>query len=189
MSIETLKNITSKAPIKPSQGGSFAVGTIMVVAVAMIGSISVLPAVLSKLGDRVERGRIPVLHKWRSKSESRTWDAIIDRVLKRPAVSGGLALALLVTLSIPAFGLKMGVPGSDSLPRSLPVMQTFDRIQAAFPGGPLPATVAVQAKNVRSPRVKAAIAALTARAIASGDAAGLVAGRHPGATWDCPWSG
>jgi RND superfamily putative drug exporter len=148
---------------------SFAVGTIMVVAVAMIGSISVLPAILSKLGDRVEKGRIPLLHRVRSRNEGAIWGAILDRVLRRPALAAGLALAVLVTLSIPAFGLKMGVPGSDSLPRSLAVMQTYDRIQAAFPGGPLPAQVAVEADNVRSPQMQSAIAELTRRALASGD--------------------
>ena len=148
---------------------SFAVGTIMVVGVAMIGSISVLPAILSKLGDRVEKGRVPLLHRVRSRNEGALWGAILDRVLRRPALSAGIALALLVTMSIPAFGLKMGVPGSDSLPRSLSVMQTYDRIQEAFPGGPLPAIVAVQADDVRTPEMKAAIGELTRRAIATGD--------------------
>jgi len=148
---------------------SFAVGTIMVVGVAMIGSITVLPAILSKLGDRVEKGRVPLLHRLRSRGESRVWSGILDRVLRRPALSAGVALALLVTLSIPAFGLKTGVPGTDSLPRSLPVMKTYDRIQAAFPGGPLPAIVAVQADDVRSPEVRGAISDLTRRALATGD--------------------
>jgi RND superfamily putative drug exporter len=148
---------------------SFAVGTIMVVGVAMIGSISVLPAILSKLGDRVEKGRVPLLHRLRSRNEGAMWGAILDRVLRRPALSAGIALALLVTLSMPAFGLKMGVPGTDSLPRSLSVMQTYDRIQTAFPGGPLPAIVAVQADDVRTPEMKAAIGDLTRRAIAGGD--------------------
>jgi RND superfamily putative drug exporter len=129
----------------------------------------VQPAILSKLGDRVEKGRIPLLHRLRSNGESRVWSAILDRVLRRPALSAGLALAVLLTLSLPALGLKMGVPGADSLPRSLPVMQTYDRIQAAFPGGPLPAIVAVQADDVRSPQVKAAISQLTHRALATGD--------------------
>jgi RND superfamily putative drug exporter len=148
---------------------SFAVGTIMVVGVAMVGSISVLPAILSKLGDRVEKGRVPLLHRLRSRSESRVWSSILDRVLRRPALSAGIALAVLVTMSIPAFGLKMGVPGADSLPRSLAVMKTYDRIQAAFPGGPLPAIVAVQSGDVRTPEMKAAIGELTRRAIATGD--------------------
>ncbi|HTN23006.1 MAG TPA: MMPL family transporter [Solirubrobacteraceae bacterium] len=149
---------------------SFATGTILVVAVAMIGSITVLPALLSKLGDRVDRARVPFLHRLRSSSgESRFWGAILDRVLARPKISAGVALALLLVLAVPAFSLKTGVPGTDSLPRDLPVMQTFDRIQAAFPGGPLPAIVAIKADDVTAPAVRAAIAQLRSDALASGE--------------------
>jgi RND superfamily putative drug exporter len=148
---------------------SFATGTIIVVAIAMIGSLTVLPALLSKLGDRVDKARVPLLHRLRSKSgEPRIWGAILDRVLARPKLSAGLALAVLLVLAFPAFSLKTGVPGTDSLPRDLPVMQTFDRIQAAFPGGPVPAVVAVQANDVTSPAVSAAIAKLRSDALAGG---------------------
>jgi uncharacterized membrane protein YdfJ with MMPL/SSD domain len=58
-------------------------------------------------------------------------------------------------------------PGVAGLPRSLPIMQTYDRIQAAFPGGPLPASVVVQADDVRSPEVQAGIAALRRTAAAT----------------------
>jgi RND superfamily putative drug exporter len=148
---------------------SFATGTIMVVAVAMIGSITVLPAALSKLGDRVDKGRIPFLHRLRSRNgESRVWAAILDRVLARPKTSALAATAVLVAMALPAFGLKTGVPGTDSLPRDLAVMQTFDRIEAAFPGGPLPAIVAIKADDVTSPAVSGAIAKLRRDALASG---------------------
>ena len=148
---------------------SFATGTIMVVAVAMIGSITVLPAALSKLGDRVDKGRVPFLHRLRSRNgESRVWAAILDRVLARPKLSVLVATALLVVMAIPALGLKTGVPGTDSLPRDLAVMQTFDRIEAAFPGGPLPAVVAIKADDVTSPAVSAAIGKLRRDALASG---------------------
>src|SRR3954454_15541732 len=67
---------------------SFSVGTMLVVAVAMLGSLTVLPAILSKLGDRVEKGRIPVLHRLRSADgEGRFWKALLDRVLRRPILS------------------------------------------------------------------------------------------------------
>ena len=67
---------------------SFAIGTILVVAVAVIGSLTVLPAVLSKLGDRVEKGRVPLIgRRKRAGGESRVWGAVIDRVLRRPLVS------------------------------------------------------------------------------------------------------
>ncbi len=148
---------------------SFATGTIMVVAVAMVGSLTVLPALLSKLGDRVEKGRIPFLHRLRSKDgESRIWGAILDRVLGRPKIAAGLAVAALLVLAYPALSLKTGVPGTDSLPRDLAVMQTFDRIEAAFPGGPLPAVVAVQADDVTAPAVRTAIAKLRSDALATG---------------------
>jgi RND superfamily putative drug exporter len=148
---------------------SFATGTIIVVAIAIVGSITVLPALLSKLGDRVDKARVPFLHRLRSKNgESRVWGPILDRVLARPKVSVALAAGVLVVLALPALSLKTGVPGTDSLPRDLPVMQTFDRIEAAFPGGPLPAVVAIRADDVTAPAVAKAIADLRSKALASG---------------------
>ena len=79
-----------------------------------------------------------------------------------------LAGGLLVALTIPALGMNTINTGTNGLPRSLPVMQTYDRIQAAFPGGPQPALVTVQAQDVTSPAVKAGIAELEREAIASG---------------------
>ena len=68
---------------------SFSVGTMIVVAVAMLGSLTVLPAILGRLGDRVEKGRIPFVRRLRRKSgEGRVWGAILDRVLRRPVVVG-----------------------------------------------------------------------------------------------------
>ena len=61
---------------------SFGVAMITVVGVAMVGSLTVLPAVLSKLGDRIDRGRIPFLHRRRAKNgESRVWAAIVGQLL------------------------------------------------------------------------------------------------------------
>ena len=65
------------------------VGAIMVVAVAMIGSVTVVPAVLAWLGDRIEKGRVPFLHGRRNSSgESRAWDWILTKVLKHPVRLG-----------------------------------------------------------------------------------------------------
>ena len=148
---------------------SFAVGTIMVVAVAMLGSLTVLPAVLSKLGDRVEKGRIPFLHRLRrNDGESRVWNAILDRVLRRPLVSAVAAAGLLVALAIPALHMETKVPGSDGLPQDLPIMQTYDRIQAEFPGSPLPAVVVVESDDATGPQVAAAVRELRSQAIDTG---------------------
>src|SRR4051794_15032341 len=142
---------------------SFATGTIIVVAVAMIGSVTVLPAMLAWLGDRVEKGRIPGLHREKA-SESRFWGWIVDRVMRRPLVAGGLATALLVAMALPAFGLHTGLPGATGLPQDMPIVKTYDRIQAAFPGGPMPASVVVSADDVTRGPVAGAIRDLSARA-------------------------
>ncbi len=143
---------------------SFAVGTMLVVAVAIVGSLTVLPAMLSFLGEKgwTEKGRVPYVAKLRhrTKGESRVWGAIIDRVLKRPVVSVVVAGGLMVALAIPALGMQTVNPGVAGLPRSLDIMQTYDRLQAAFPGGAEPAVVAIEADNVNAPAVQAGIADL-----------------------------
>ena len=143
---------------------SFAVGTMLVVAVAIVGSLTVLPAMLSFLGQKgwTEKGRVPYVAKLRHRTqgESRVWGAIIDRVLRRPVVSVVVAGGLLVALAIPALGMHTVNPGVAGLPRSLDIMQTYDRLQSAFPGGAEPAVVAVEAANVNAPAVQAGIASL-----------------------------
>ena len=144
----------------------FAIATMLVVAVAMIGSVTVLPAVLSKLGDRVNKARVPFVHRLRrSDGESRVWNAILDRVLRRPLVSVLAAGAVLLALS--AFALQMNTvqPSPDTFPKSLPVMQTYDKMQKSFPGGEIPATVVVRGENVASPEMREAIGQLEWRAI------------------------
>ena len=148
---------------------SFGMGTVLVVAIAILGSLTVLPAVISKLGDRVDKGRVPFLSRpRRADGDSRMWGAIVDSVLRRPVLWGGLAVALLVALAIPAFGIHTVDSGAQGLPRDMPVMRVYDRAQKAFPGGPLPAEVVVSAPDVTAPPVVAAIKALERQALASG---------------------
>lgn len=150
---------------------SFATGTIIVVAIAVLGSLTVLPAVLSKLGDRVEWGRVPFRHRMSraERGEGGLWSAIVDRVLRRPVISLVLATATLAVIAIPAFSLHTVNTGVNGIPQDLPIMQTYDRIQAAFPGEPLSAIVAVEAPNVESEQMKTAIARLGIRAGFTGD--------------------
>ena len=147
---------------------SMATGTILVVGVAMIGSLTVLPALLSKLGDRVDKGRIPFLGKrLAARSESRMWTAILDRVLRRPAVSAVIAAGVLVALAIPALGMHTASAGVDSIPKDTPVIKTFNRITAAFPGEKASLNVVVKAKDVTTPEVASGIKQLEARAAGS----------------------
>jgi RND superfamily putative drug exporter len=95
------------------------------------------------------------------------WNAILDRVLRRPLLSLVLSAGVLVALAIPALGMHTINTGIQGLPRDLAVMQTYDRIQAAFPGGQLPAVVVVEADDVTAPAVQQGIAALRREAVAS----------------------
>ena len=112
---------------------SMAVGTMLVVAVAMLGSLTVLPAVLSLLGDKVDRPRIPLVHRLSRHGAGRFWPAVMRVVLAKPLVSLLLAGMALATLALPALGMKLGEAGADSLPRSIPVVRTYDAMTAAFP--------------------------------------------------------
>ncbi len=148
---------------------SLGVATIIVVAIAMLGSLTVLPALLSRLGDGVDRGRIPLVSRLRrDDGEGRIWGGIVDRVLRRPLLWALLSGGLLVVLAIPAIQLRMAEPGPDTFPKSLPVVQTYDRMQDAFPGTALPANVVVEAPDVNAPAAQAAIRQLEQRALASG---------------------
>jgi uncharacterized membrane protein YdfJ with MMPL/SSD domain len=148
---------------------SFGMGTVLVVAIALAGSLTVLPAVLSKLGDRIDRGQIPGLGRLRAKpGQSRFWAPIVTLVLRRPALWAAAAAGLLVALAIPAFSLHTVSAGMQGLPPNLPVMKTYQRVQRAFPGGAEPETVVISASNVTSPKVTAGIAALERKALQTG---------------------
>ena len=140
---------------------SFAVGTMTVVAVAMFASLTVLPAVLSKLGDRVEKGRIPFLGRLRERRHGRSmWAGTIDRVMRHPVIAVIASAGVLVALALPALNMHTVVSGADDLPRDIPVVKTYDRVTAAFPGEAAGARVVVEAEDVSSGPVAAAIADL-----------------------------
>jgi uncharacterized membrane protein YdfJ with MMPL/SSD domain len=144
---------------------SFATGTILVVAVAMLGSLTVLPALLGWLGDRVEKGHVPFVKRLKSNGNGGGfWSRMVDRVMRRPVFCGLAATGFLVVLAIPAFGLHTAESGVNAFPQDLPVIKTYERMQAAFPGAQEPAQVVVSADDVTSPRVKAGLRDLRARA-------------------------
>jgi RND superfamily putative drug exporter len=145
----------------------FALATIIVVLIAMLGSVTVLPAMLSLLGDRVDLGRIPGLGRLRRpQGGSRVWGAVLSRVLARPGLSAVVSAAFLLTLAAPVLGMHTEKLGLDKqLPADTSIVETYHRIAAAFPGGPTPAQVVVQAEDVQAPAVRQAIADFTAAAL------------------------
>ena len=150
---------------------SFGLATMMVVAIAMLGSLTVLPALLSRLGDGVDRLQVPLVGRLRrDDGEGRIWGAVIDRVLKRPVLSAALSAGFLLLLALPALQFRIADPGTDSYPQSMEIVKSYNRMQDAFPGTALPANVVVKAPNVNAPAVSKAIADLKREALASGRA-------------------
>ena len=176
---------------------SIGIGAMLVVFAAMVGSLTVLPALLAKLGDRVERGIVAVtaagalqvlrlarrqpswlvrlrerqtyLHRIKGeRPESRVWARVLAPVLRHPAISVALSVVFLVVLALPVRTIHTKLLSFTDLPRSIPIVNTYIAIQKEFPGAQTPAQVVVKAPDVTTPRVQQAIGALERRALASG---------------------
>ncbi|MEU0943015.1 MMPL family transporter [Streptomyces canus] len=156
--------------------------SLMVVAVAMVGSVTVLPALLSLLGERVEKGKIPFLHpesrlrrKRGGNQESRFWTAVLKGVLAKPVVAVVVAAGALLAIAAPALGMKtQNLTLDQEFGDSLPIVQTYNRVNDAFPGGSEPAEVVVRAADINAPEVTSALADFKAKAISSGASRGPV---------------
>ncbi|MEU1668471.1 MMPL family transporter [Streptomyces sparsogenes] len=151
----------------------FAVATILVVFTAMLGSVTVLPAMLSWLGDRVDAGRVPLLNRRRRKGVHASGGIsgrMMKPVLAKPGLFAVLAGALLLALCAPALGMKteqLGMEkqfGSDSK-----LTVAFNEITESFPGGPAPAEVVLRSDDVSSPRFQGAVADFRRKLAASGE--------------------
>jgi RND superfamily putative drug exporter len=174
---------------------SVGIGAMIVVFVSMIGSLTVLPALLAKLGDRIDRGILAVAAsgiglafrrrepRWvarlrtrrtliqrlkGNRNESRLWAALLRPSLRHPVVAVALSSAVLLALALPAFGLRTKLPGFSDLPHGMKIVQTYRTMQSAFPGASSPATVVVHGADVRAPRIQSAVAALRREALATG---------------------
>ncbi|MCQ8194547.1 MMPL family transporter [Streptomyces rugosispiralis] len=152
--------------------------TLMVVAVAMVGSVTVLPALLSLLGERVEKGRMPFLGRAKRRggsTESRIWRAVLRPVLRRPKLSLALATGALIALAVPAVGMNTANLTLDQeFGDRLPVVNAYNHIDEAFPGGSDPARVAVKADDIDAAPVRDAIARFRSEAVAKGASKGPV---------------
>jgi putative drug exporter of the RND superfamily len=111
---------------------SLAAGAILVGITSVLAALTLLPAILGVLRDRVDRGRIPIVGR-RSTGEGRIWRAIVRRVLRRPALSLGLAAGVLVLAALPVFRMEIGTAGIETLPDDLTAKQGFLAIQRDFP--------------------------------------------------------
>jgi uncharacterized membrane protein YdfJ with MMPL/SSD domain len=114
---------------------SLAAGAIVVGAVSVAAALTLLPALLSLLGDRVEAGRVPVLGRRRDgqRSHGRVWVAIVGRVLRRPGLSLTLSGTLMLLAAIPVLGLHIGAAGVSTLPDSTAAKQGYVILGRLFP--------------------------------------------------------
>jgi RND superfamily putative drug exporter len=150
---------------------------IVVVFVAMLGSVTVLPAMLSLLGDRVELGRIPLPGRRRARAaqagsgagHGRVWDFILRSVLARPVLFAVASAALLLGLAAPALGMHTQTLSlGQLLPWNSSQASAMRQITASFPGGPAPAEVVVKAPDIQAPSVRRAIASFETAALHAG---------------------
>jgi uncharacterized membrane protein YdfJ with MMPL/SSD domain len=190
---------------------SIGVGAMLVVLISMIGSLTVLPALLGKLGDRVDRGVLAVLAatllwllrplararltrrlsqprplRWLRdrrtliqrlkgrRQSSRLWALVLRPALRFPAPAVVLSGGLLLGMAVPVFGMHTKLPSFTDLPAKVQIVQSYKKIQRAFPGAQTPAVVVIQARDVTAPPVGKAIARLERAALASGQMSGPI---------------
>jgi putative drug exporter of the RND superfamily len=144
---------------------SLAVGAILVGIVSVIAALTLLPAVLGLLGDRIDSLRIPIVGRRSletSNPEGRFWGGIVRRVLRRPALSLALSAGVLVALALPVLGINIGTSGVSALPDRFVSKQGFEALARDFPGTTTdPAEIVVS--NASGDDVGRAVAELRSR--------------------------
>jgi len=113
---------------------SLALGAILVGIVSVAAALTLLPALLSIVGDRVNALPVPILGRNLGRAdaaEGRVWHRIVEGVLRRPALS--LAAGAMLALAAPIFGMHIGANGVSTLPSSLPAKQGYVLLQRSFP--------------------------------------------------------
>lgn len=145
-----------------------AAGTMIVVATSALGSVTMLPALLSKLGDRIKMGRVPLAHPLRVRNrESRFWNALLTPVLRRPAIAAIGATTLLLALAIPALQLHTVQPGPPTTRRRCRSCRPRPASRTRSPAA-MPAQIVVKADNIGTPVIRGALTRFRTRALAAG---------------------
>ena len=176
---------------------SIGIGAMLVVFSSLVGSLTVLPALLGKFDRYIERGLRQVLAatvlrvlrpfktqpNWLvwlretptvlqrlkgNRQESRLWGFVITKSMRRPLIAVGVSMGLLVVLALPVLNLHTKQSSFTDLPKSLSIVKTYNTIQASFPGSQDPAHLVVRANDVTTPQFAKAYAEFKKRALATG---------------------
>ncbi len=149
---------------------SLATGAILVVAIAVLGSITVLPALLVKLGRWVDRPRVPLLWRLNRRiGRGGISGRILAPVLRRPALALVVSGVVVLLLALPALGMKIHSANLQTLPASIPEVQTLTRISQEFPEEGTTASVVVKASAADRAEVANALTGLDRAAVATPD--------------------
>ena len=153
----------------------FGIATMMVVGIAMLGSLTVLPAMLSKLGDRVDKGKIPFLHRLRRDSgENRFWKKVLTPAMRHPGIAAAIAGGALILMALPVIHLHTAQSGLDALPNSAPTVPTIKKVQDEFSNGTAAQSLVAIKADADAPATQHAVAALKAKAVAAGITSGSI---------------
>ncbi|MCI0768926.1 MAG: MMPL family transporter [Chloroflexi bacterium] len=152
---------------------SLGLGSIMVVIMAVAASLTLLPAVLSIVGDRVNKLRVPFFGKQQTAAAESDaggfWYWVARTVMRRPLLSMTLSVGLLIAAAVPYFDINPGFAGIDTLPEGLQSKTGFQILDRDFSAGRItPADVVIDG-DIDSPEVRAGIDRLT-RSLAQDDA-------------------
>ena len=134
---------------------SMAIGTIGVIFVAIIGSLTFLPAALAILGDRINRGRVPYFGRERDEG-SGVWGRMVTAVMRRPIPLALAAVAFLFLLALPVLHLRIGVTDITSFPDKIDGVQAIRLLNEKWPSGSTE-TMDVAVTGYDRPEVKAAV--------------------------------
>jgi RND superfamily putative drug exporter len=148
---------------------SLAVGSILVVAIAVLGSITVLPALLGGLGRWVDRPRVPLLWRLNSRiGRGGISRRLLSPVVRHPKAALLLAGAVVVALAVPALGMKTHSANLETLPASISEVQTMRDVGTAFPSEGSVADIVVRADADQQDEVVAALEQLDRDAAETG---------------------
>jgi uncharacterized membrane protein YdfJ with MMPL/SSD domain len=141
---------------------SLAAGAILVGIVSVLAALTLLPAVLGLLGDRINSLRIPIFGRAADQAgrEGRFWGAIVRGVMRRPVLSLSLAAAFLLALAAPVLALDTGTSGAATLPDRFESKQGYLLLQEEFPGETTEPVEMAVAGDVQAPAVRAALTRL-----------------------------
>jgi uncharacterized membrane protein YdfJ with MMPL/SSD domain len=143
---------------------SMALGAILVVTIAVIGSLTVLPATLALLGDRIDRGRLwPRRRRTDARQRRTAWQVLAAGVTNHPRVSLAVAVIALGALAAPVVGMHTGEPGQDDVSPNTPIRVADRAIERAFPGSSDTADLVVSGHRLGGASATASLRAIGRR--------------------------